>query len=65
MFRPEGSKVWTAQAMQGSKEWNGAQDFEGVFGVGDRVLEERGFVGAGVPLVSRGLAFQVVGTTAW
>jgi len=38
---------------------DGAQDFEGVLGVGDGVLEERGFVGAGgVPSVSRGLAFM-------
>jgi hypothetical protein len=41
---------------------DGAQDFEGVLGVGDGVLEDGRFVGAEG---AAGLAFQVVGTTAW
>ena len=43
---PSTSSVWIAQAIHGSNEWIGAEDFERPLGVGDRVADERRFVGS-------------------
>lgn len=62
--------MWTAQAMQGSNEWMVRRTSRGCSGSATGFPRSEAYVddehrGPRVPLVSRGLAFQVVGTTAW
>src|SRR3954467_13054262 len=62
---PAGSNMWTAQAMHGSNEWTVRRTSSGCAASAIGLPRSDASYGPGVPFVSRGLAFQVVGTTAW
>src|SRR5580700_973374 len=65
IFFPSGSKVWHAQAMQGSKECTVRKTSSGFSGSAMGLPSSDISYGPGCPRLSRVLAFHVVGTTAW
>ncbi len=62
---PRVSTTWTAQAMQGSKEWTVRRISSGCFGSAIGVPISADSTGPRIPFPSRGERFQVLGTTAW